>query len=132
MSHLLDTHCFLWSLFNPGKLTSRARAVIADPSQGVAVSSVTFWEIALKHALGKLELENVSPAELPGAAREMGLELLLLDPDTAASVGRLPRDRHRDPFDRMLVWQAIRGGLVLVSHDGSLASYKPLGLRTLR
>lgn len=61
MSYLLDTHCFLWSLFAPGRLSRRVQALIADPSNAVAVSSVTFWEIALKHAMGKLDLERIAP-----------------------------------------------------------------------
>ena len=132
MSYLLDTHCFLWSLFAPGKLSRHVQAVIADPSSAVAVSSVTFWEIALKHAMGKLELERVAPEELPAAAKAMNLDLLPLDAETAAGFARLPRDRHKDPFDRMLVWQAIRHSFVLISHDSRLDGYRASGLRTLR
>jgi len=132
MSYLLDTHCFLWSLFAPGKLSRRAQAVIADAASTVAVSSVTFWEIALKHAMGKLELERIAPEELPAAAKAMNLDLLPLDPETAAGFARLPRGNHKDPFDRMLVWQAIGHGLVLISHDGRLDEYRSQGLRILR
>jgi PIN domain nuclease of toxin-antitoxin system len=132
MTYLLDTHCFLWSLFSPEKLTRPARDLIADATSSVAVSSVSFWEIALKSALGKLELENVSPTDLPAAARRMKFELLSLDPQTAAGAGRLPRERHKDPFDRMLIWQAISHDLVLVSRDRELPGYASFGLKTLR
>lgn len=132
MSYLLDTHCFLWALFAPGKLSGRVRAAVADGSNAVAVSSVTFWEIALKHAMGKLELEPVGPEELPAAAKAMNLDLLPLDAETAAGFARLPRERHKDPFDRMLVWQAICKELVLISHDGRLDEYKRWGLKLLR
>jgi PIN domain nuclease of toxin-antitoxin system len=132
MTYLLDTHCFLWSLFSPEKLTRRARDVITEPTSAVAVSSVSFWEIALKSALGKLELENVAPTDLPAAAERMRFDLLPLDPQTAAGVGRLPRERHKDPFDRMLIWQAISHDLVLVSRDTELSAYAAFRLRTLR
>lgn len=131
MSYLLDTHCFLWSLFAPQKLSQRARQVIADSSNTVAVSSVSFWEIALKFALGKLELKGVTPEDLPAAAQSMGLQLLSLDPITAAGAGRLGRERHQDPFDRMLIWQAVRHDLVLVSHDRQIGQYASLGLKSL-
>lgn len=132
MTYLLDTHCFLWSLFSPEKLTRLARDVITDPTSAVAVSSVSFWEIALKFALGKLELENVAPTDLPAAARRMNFDLLPFDPETAAGVGRLPRERHKDPFDRMLIWQAISHNLVLVSRDRELLGYASFGLKSLR
>ena len=132
MSYLLDTRCFLWSLFAPKKLSRRARAVIVDTSNEVAVSSVSFWEIALKHALGKIDLTPIGPEELPAAAKAMNFNLLPLDAETAAGFARLPRERHKDPFDRMLVWQAICNKFVLISHDGRLEDYyQRWGLKVL-
>ncbi|MFN0316003.1 MAG: type II toxin-antitoxin system VapC family toxin [Burkholderiales bacterium] len=129
MNYLLDTHCFLWSLFAPRKLSASARRAISDPANGVAVSSVSFWEIGLKFGLGKLDLKGVTPEDLPAAARSMGLDLLPLDAETAAGAGRLQRERHKDPFDRMLIWQAIRNNLVLVPHDREITWYQSLGLK---
>jgi len=81
MNLLLDTHGFLWSLFTPGKLSRAAVREIKSPNNDVGVSVVTFWEISLKYALGKLELTGVKPEELPDFASQMNLEIL---PITAA------------------------------------------------
>jgi len=131
MSFLLDTHSFLWAVFSPEKLSRRARTTIADKSSEVCLSSVTFWEISLKFALGKLVLENTRPDDLVATAQEMGLTLISPSAEEAASFHRLPRAAHRDPFDRMLAWQAIHRQMVLVTKDGALPVYHDAGLKTL-
>lgn len=95
------------------------------------VSSVSLWEIALKLSLGKLELQGIAAADLPRIASEHDFTLCALSAETAASFD-LPRNHdHRDPFDRMLVWQAMRESAVLVSRDRAMASYEAFGLRLL-
>lgn len=131
MSHLLDTHTFLWAVFTPEKLSRRARAVITDASIAVSLSSISLWEISLKFSLGKLALDNTSPEELAVIAREMGLEFAALSAEEAASFHQLPRTTHRDPFDRMLAWQAIHRRWTLVTRDGALDEYQSAGLKTL-
>ncbi len=131
MSYLLDTHAFLWAVFSPVKLSRRARAVIVEKSNTVAVSSISFWEISLKYSLGKLVLENTSPEQLVPAAREMGLEIVDPSAEESASFHRLPRAAHRDPFDRMLAWQAIGREWILITKDGALPAYRDAGLKTL-
>ena len=95
MEYLLDTHSFLWALFEPRRLSKSARALITEPKNRVVVSSVTFWEISLKSALGQLELSNCLPDELPGAAAQMGLEVIHFEADIAASFYRLPKQAHK-------------------------------------
>jgi PIN domain nuclease of toxin-antitoxin system len=131
LSYLLDTHAFLWAVFAPEKLGRKARSVVADGGVSVFLSPVSLWEVSLKFALGKLTLEGCAPEDLVVAAREMGLGILDFGPEEAASFHRLPRMAHKDPFDRMLVWQAIRCGLTLISKDGALPEYRALGLKTL-
>jgi PIN domain nuclease of toxin-antitoxin system len=131
MNCLLDTHAFLWAVFAPEKLGRKSRTIIADASHAIYVSSVTFWEISLKFALGKLMLDNCTPESLVDTAREMELILIAPDADESAGFHRLPRLPHRDPFDRMLVWQAIRRDLVLITKDGALPEYQHAGLKTL-
>ncbi len=132
MKLLLDTHALLWSIIEPEKLSAEARMVIADPGSQVVVSAVSFWEISIKTALGKLSLVGVTPEQLIDVAQQQGFELLPLDPRLAASFSRLPVDpQHRDPFDRMLVWQAISLGYTLVSRDRKIATSPLAGLRTL-
>ena len=131
MKYLIDTHIFLWSLFSPAKISRRAVKIIKDPGKRIFVSIITFWEIALKFSLNKLELEGITPAELPGLANKMSFELLNLSAEDAASFYQLPRITHKDPFDRMLIWQAIREKMVLISKDGKIAGYQGYGLKIL-
>ena len=128
MNCLLDTHAFLWAAFAPRKLSRKAREAILDPENEMFVSVVSFWEISLKYAMGKIELSGVAPEDLPDAARRMGIEVLGLDSEDAASFHKLPRAAHKDPFDRMLVYQAIRSHKRLISCDAALAVYAPQGL----
>jgi len=130
MEYLLDTHSFLWAVFEPKKLSASARTYITQPENRVVVSSITFWEISLKSALGKLELVNCLPDELPEVASRMGLEIIALEADVAASFYKLPRQTHKDPFDRMIVWLAIKEKLTLISKDKALISYAGHGLQT--
>ena len=76
MNCLLDTHTFLWATMDPEKLSCRARVTILDAANDIHVSVVTFWEVSLKFALGKIELQGTTPEELPDAARQMGFTLL--------------------------------------------------------
>jgi PIN domain nuclease of toxin-antitoxin system len=131
MTVLLDTHAFLWAALEPGRLSVAARTSVTDPANEVMVSSISFWEISLKFALGKLQLNGVLPEDLPDGARQMGFAVTLLSEHEAASFHRLPRDLHRDPFDRMLAWQAICHGWTLLSRDSSLQVYQKHGLRQL-
>lgn len=132
MTLLLDTHAFLWSVVEPERLTERVHEALTAPTSRVVVSAVTFWEIALKSALGKLELLNCTPESLIEAALAQGFELLPLDPRVAAGFANLPRTpEHKDPFDRMLVWQALHLPATLVTRDGPLVRNGPVGLRTL-
>ena len=132
MKLLLDTHALLWSIIEPDRLSPEARSAITDPASQVVVSAVSFWEISIKTALGKLRLEEVTPEQLVDFAQQQGFELLPLDPRLAASFSRLPVDpQYRDPFDRMLVWQAISLGYTLVSRDRKIAEKQTEGLRIL-
>jgi PIN domain nuclease of toxin-antitoxin system len=132
MKLLLDTHALLWSIIEPDKLSPEARTAIADPTSQVVVSAVSFWEISIKAALSKLHLQGVSPEKLVDAALQQGFDLLPLDPRLAASFSRLPIDPlQRDPFDRMLVWQAISLGYTLVSRDRKITASPHADLRVL-
>ena len=131
MNCLLDTHAFLWAVFSPEKLGRKARAIITDPTNEICLSSISLWEISLKYALGKLTLENCTPESLVVVAREIGLTLIATTAEESASFHRLPRIPHRDPFDRMLAWQAIQRQLVLITKDAALPAYQEAGLKVL-
>lgn len=132
MKLLLDTHALLWSLITPEALSPVAREAICDASAEVAVSAVSFWEIAIKSALGKLSLTGTTPEALVEAAVQQGFRLLPLEAGLAASFTRLtPDPQHRDPFDRMLMWQAMQLGYTLVSRDKKIRGGQPGGLLVL-
>jgi len=131
MNCLLDTHVFLWAAFEPKRLSRSAAQAITDSDNAIFVSVVSFWEISLKFSLGKIEFKGVSPDELPDTALRMGFNLLELQAEDAASFHGLPRGAHKDPFDRMLAYQAIRQHKTLVSADSELRCYIPNGLKVL-
>ena len=130
MNLLLDTHVFLWSLFAPNKLSKAVVREIKAPNNEVAVSVVTFWEISLKFALGKLELTGVKPEDLPDFAKQMNLEIFPITAAEASSFHQLEKLSHKDPFDRMIIWQAIQRKMSLVSKDRDFKIYSQFGLRT--
>ena len=109
------------------------RRLLSDPNRDVAIASISFFEIALKYELGKLSMDGVTPDMLPEAAQRMGFRIVDVDTETTASVYRLKKcDGHKDPFDRMLIWYALRHGWTLVSSDGKLEPYEAMGLKVLR
>lgn len=119
MSYLLDTHVLLWALNEPERLSAAARKALADPSQ-CHVSAVVLFEIAVKRPTGKI----TAPDDLPERLVGLGLKSLPVTPAHAWAVSRLPvRDDHKDPFDRLLVAQAMSESMVLVTHDRAILSY---------
>jgi PIN domain nuclease of toxin-antitoxin system len=118
---LLDTCAFLW-LAGGNALSVAAAAAVRDPSNDVFLSAVSVWEIASKHRAGRLPLPE-SPARLIPTERELrGVVELAFDEESALQVLRLP-DLHRDPFDRMLISQAIAGSLAIVTPDPLITQY---------
>jgi PIN domain nuclease of toxin-antitoxin system len=130
MIALLDTHAFLWAAIEPERLSAGVRRTIADPSNEIHLSTISFWEIALKFALGKLELTGCVPDDLVGVARRMRLAIAAPSADEAAGFYRLPRSAHKDPFDRMLIWQCLQRDWTLLTKDRKLDAYRGLGLKT--
>jgi PIN domain nuclease of toxin-antitoxin system len=124
MRLLLDTHIALWAVVDDPKLSTRARDLIADPGNDIIVSAASLWEIAIKHALAR-----GAPTDMPisgqdalGFFREAGYELLDISPVHVVAVETLPV-LHADPFDRMLVAQAMSVPLRLLTHDPTVSRY---------
>jgi len=131
MKCLLDTHTFLWVLFDDEKLAKKARAAIEDPENEIFVSIVSYWEISLKYAIDKLELEGVAPETLLRIAKDNLIATLEVSPEEATTFYRLPRLKHKDPFDRLIIWQAIHRDLIMISKDRSAKEYQKFGLKLL-
>ena len=119
---LLDTCTFLWVASGAPDLSVRARDLFTDPDNEVFLSAVSAWEIALKHAAGRLPLPEPPDRFVPAERRRHGIDSLDLDEESALHLARLP-PLHRDPFDRMLVCQAIVHSLVILGPDPLIAQY---------
>ena len=117
MSLLLDTHAVLWWLAGDS-LDAGVAERIADPTVLVVVSAASIWEAAVKQSLGKL----TTPGPLGPAALEAGFEPLPIGFEHAQTAAELPR-HHRDPFDRMLIAQALIEGLTIVTRDRAFRDY---------
>ncbi len=131
MIYLLDTHVLIWSITDTGKLSPVVSKTLKDAHNRVMVRAISFWEIALKYSLGKLDLEGILPEELPELSIQTGFELIPLMSDECATYHKLSSSWHKDPFDRMLIWQAIRRNLVLISKDPDMARYRSMNLKIL-
>lgn len=121
MNLLLDTHVALWAIADSPRLSARAREWIESPRAVIWVSAATVWEIAIKHGLGRGDMP-VSGQEALDYFRQSGYRLLAIAPEHAAAVAGLPR-HHQDPFDRLLVAQALTEPLRLLTHDPQVARY---------
>ncbi|MBI3513451.1 MAG: type II toxin-antitoxin system VapC family toxin [Proteobacteria bacterium] len=122
MKLLLDTHALLWWIFDDARLSSVARALIAGPENEVFVSAASGWEIATKHRLGKLPKAGDVAADLSRYLRVGRITSLPIAMEHALAAGRLPGP-HRDPFDRMLIAQAMIDRLPVVTADPVFMQY---------
>jgi PIN domain nuclease of toxin-antitoxin system len=119
---LLDTHAFLWWLAGDLGLSRNARAAIADATDAVHVSAASVWEISTKHRLGKLPGVSAILADLAHVMREQQFRELPISIRHADAAGALPGP-HRDPFDRMLIAQALIEEFDLVSNERAFDAY---------
>jgi PIN domain nuclease of toxin-antitoxin system len=122
MRLLLDTCSFLWAIAGAPDLSARGRQLIEDPDNDVFLSAASGWEIAVKHALGRLPLPAPPAQFVPEQRERHAIEALPIDEEAALHVGRLPA-LHKDPFDRILVSQAIVHGLTILGPDPLIAQY---------
>jgi PIN domain nuclease of toxin-antitoxin system len=121
MRLLLDT-ALLWLAEGDPKLSERARGLIVDPANEVFPSSASAWEIAIKHGLGRLHLRAAPQDYVPEQRRLHRVESLPIAEEEVLQVGKLP-SLHRDPFDRVIVAQAIVYGMVVATPDEAIRKY---------
>ncbi len=119
MRVLLDTHALLWALADDERLSETARGTIVDEANDVVVSVVSAWEVAVKRALGKLK----APSHLRQVITEAGFTERLVGFSDCERLYSLPF-LHRDPFDRMLVCQALEDGIPVITKDEMIARYQ--------
>ena len=126
MKLLLDSHAFFWWLADDPKLKAEARQAITNPAAVVHVSAATVWELSIKAALGKLDLDG---ADLVQELDENDFIELPITAQHSVAAAALPR-HHDDPFDRMLIAQARIEGLTIVTRDPAFQAYGIALLRT--
>ena len=122
MRLLLDTHGFLWFISGSSSLSPTARGLIEDVSNQPLLSVASLWEMAIKLSLGRLSLVQPFEVLIPQQMRLNGIELLGIEIEHAAAVSKLPF-HHRDPFDRLLIAQAMVEHVPIVSADTALDVY---------
>jgi PIN domain nuclease of toxin-antitoxin system len=124
---LLDTHTFLWYVLNDTQLSTAARKLIDDPANDVLVSPASYWEIAIKVSIGKYTLAVPYEEFMRNGIEGNAFEILPVEPSHTAALVAMPF-HHKDPFDRLLIAQALVEHIPLVSVDAALDSY---GVRRL-
>ncbi len=122
MRVLLDTHALLWWVGDSTRLSATAFGVIDDESNEMFVSAASAWEIATKHRIGKLPEAEALATDVAGCIANEGYEALAISVADAERAGRLP-GHHGDPFDRMLIAQALGHDLAIVSVDAAFDRY---------
>jgi len=129
VKYLLDTHTLLWSIGNTKELSKTVIQIIKNPDNDILVSAVSLWEISIKYSIGKLEI-NFNIEKIPEYCKKMGFDLIPLDPIDALNSLKLPqKNNHKDPFDRMLIYQCIKNDYTLISVDSGLEIYKKDNLK---
>lgn len=130
MNYLVDTHYLLWCLFDPQKIEKHLVKIFRNQDSVKYISKISYWEIALKYSLGKLELTGIAPETLFEESRKAGFQTFDILEDDLVSSYKLPTvENHKDPFDRLLVWQCIRNNFTLITADKKITAYKQFGLK---
>ena len=123
MKLLLDTHIFLWFISGSNQLSTRFRDHIQDPNNTVYLSVVSLWECIIKYQLGKLPLPESPELYLPKQREQHRIDSLIVDEASVGHLITLP-SLHRDPFDRLLICQALRHNLIIVTADAAAMAYQ--------
>jgi PIN domain nuclease of toxin-antitoxin system len=118
---LLDTHLLLWAAGEPERLSEHAKSLLLDPASSLTFSAASIWEIAIKNALGREDF-RIDPRRLWRMLLAHGYRELPVGAEHAVAAGILP-PLHKDPFDRMLVAQAMIEGISLLTADSRVAEY---------
>ena len=122
MRLLLDTCTFLWITLDAPELSKRARELFVEPTNEIYLSAVSVWEIAFKVSVGRLSMPGNRGNYIRTQREQHGIDPLPLDEEGPLHLARLPH-LHKDPFDRMLICQALAGGLVILTPDDLIARY---------
>ena len=133
MNYLVDTHILLWSFLETGKLSKTAKSILLDKNNEIYYSPISLWEISIKYGLKKLSLNGGTPDDFFEELNNSYYHCKTLDAIDLITNYKLPLFRDsggtKDPFDRFLIWEAIRNDFILISADENMDLYKKEGLR---
>ena len=130
MIYILDTHTFIWAALGIDNLSKNSKEIICNRKNEICVSTVSFWEISLKARMKKFSFGKVNINDFPQYARDMDFTTMDMRENESITFHELPmKDNHKDPFDRMLIWQAISKGMTMISKDRFFVQYKADGLK---
>ena len=130
MNCLVDTHILLWSFLETGRLSKKARSILLDESSEIYYSPISLWEISIKYGLKKLSLNGGTPNDFFDELNNSYYHCKAIENIDLITSYKLPI-HHKDPFDRFLIWEAIRNDFVLLSADKTMEQYKNEGLRVM-
>ncbi len=122
MRHLLDTDALLWYTLADPKLSTTAKALILDPANAILISPASYWEIAIKIRIGKLTLHRPYPDFIDACLNKYGFKILPIEPRHTGVLTTLPF-HHKDPFDRLLVAQAMVESIPIIGSDPAVDAY---------
>jgi PIN domain nuclease of toxin-antitoxin system len=132
MIYLLDTYTFIWAVLSPGNLSKHCKKIIVDKNNEICVSTVSLWEMSLKTQLKKFAFEGINIEDFPQYARDMEFSIIDMQEKEAVQCHALPlKENHQDPFERMLIWQAVSRGMIMISKNKLFAQYKKDGLKLI-
>jgi PIN domain nuclease of toxin-antitoxin system len=132
MRFLIDTHIGIWMVTQPQLIKDNIRELLINQNNEILISTVSFWEISIKYGLGKLTLKGATP-ELFKRELEVacGVSFLDLHLEDGLTFYKLKATHHKDPFDRMLIWQALQNNLTFIFDDEQSHKYTDSGLKVI-
>jgi PIN domain nuclease of toxin-antitoxin system len=128
MNYLVDTHILLWSFFETKKLSAKVKSILLDEKNAIYYSPISLWEISIKYSLKKLFLNGGTPDDFFSELNKSYFHCKTLHNADLITNYQLPI-RHKDPFDRFLIWEAVRNDFILISADKNMELYKKDGLK---
>lgn len=126
MKYLLDTHVLIWAQTKTDELSKKSRNIIEDINNEIYFRVISLWEIKVKDSIGKLDCNSEKLKNILDMAISKDFQALDLTQELVTGYNLPPRPLHKDPFDRMLIWQAIHLGLTLISKDKKFKIYEEL------
>ncbi|MCR5455890.1 MAG: type II toxin-antitoxin system VapC family toxin [Bacteroidales bacterium] len=130
MKYLIDTHILIWLAISPEKISKSIFDIIIDTDNKICVSTISFWEIAIKLIVNKLDLQGIGINDLIKICNTQNISIIEFPIDAALQYRQLPlKENHRDPFDRGLISICMAEGYTFLTHDNKISQYEIDGLK---